>query len=184
MTCILAVKRNGKIVIAGDRAASAGLDVSVRKHPKIFKVDEFHIGYSGSFRMGQLLQFKLKAKHQTAKQSDFEYMVTTFIDTVKAMFEENSFGEKDEGGFFLVVYRGEIYKIESDFHVGCCDRDYESVGTGGRFAEVTVKTLLDVGGQALETVVMKAMENAAFFDQGVKAPFDIITIEKKNKIGS
>ena len=181
MTCILALKRDGKIVLAGDRAASVGQSVSVRKHPKIFKVDEFYIGFSGSFRMGQLLQFKLKVKRQTVKQSDFEYMATTFMDAVKTLFADNNFGEKDDGGFFLVVYRDEIYKVERDFHVGCCDRDYVSIGTGTDFAHATVKTLLDVGSQSVESIVLRAMETAAFFDQGVKAPFDIITVEKKTK---
>jgi ATP-dependent protease HslVU (ClpYQ) peptidase subunit len=180
MTCIVAIKRDSQIVLAGDRAAVIGLDVRSVKDPKIFNIGEFYIGYTSSFRMGQLLQFKLKVKKQTKIQSDMEYMITSFVDSVKAVFKDGDFGSKDEGGCFLVVYRGEIYQIQSDFQVQRNNLGYDSVGCGSDFALATIRTLIEHTNLPTETIASHSLENAAFFNAGVKGPFDTISI-KVNK---
>ena len=62
MTCIVGYldKKTKKVTIGGDSAGVAGLDITIRKDEKVFKVDNFIIGCTSSFRMIQLLRFSFK----------------------------------------------------------------------------------------------------------------------------
>ena len=46
--------------IGGDRAGVAGLSLTVRADEKVFQNGEFLMGFTTSFRMGQLLRYSLK----------------------------------------------------------------------------------------------------------------------------
>ena len=59
MTCIVGVVDNGKVYMGGDSAGVGGLCIETRKQPKVFRNGDFLIGYTDSFRMGQLLQYKM-----------------------------------------------------------------------------------------------------------------------------
>ncbi len=59
MTCIVGVVKDGVVYIGGDSAGVSGLRLIKRKDSKVFKRKGFIIGYTSSFRMGQLLRFKL-----------------------------------------------------------------------------------------------------------------------------
>ena len=58
MTCVIAIKNpDGSITLGGDKAASTEYDSRITTMPKIFKVGDFHFGYTTSFFMGQILQY-------------------------------------------------------------------------------------------------------------------------------
>ena len=63
MTCVIGLEHKGEVYIGADSAATSGWAVSATRLPKVFLVNEFLIGYAGSFRMGQLLQHKLQIEH-------------------------------------------------------------------------------------------------------------------------
>ena len=60
-TCIVAYndRKNKILYIGGDSAGVGDLSVRIRKDPKIFEKSGMLFGYTSSFRMGQLLQYKL-----------------------------------------------------------------------------------------------------------------------------
>jgi len=90
MTCIVGfVDAKKNVYLGGDSAGVSGLDVTIRKDPKVFKKDEMVIGYTSSFRMGQLLCFKLKIPKQPSKMDDYEYLCTLFVDAVRKCLKDN-----------------------------------------------------------------------------------------------
>ena len=87
MTCIVALKENGKVYIGGDCAGSDQSFTHSRKDPKVFKRGKFLIGFTSSFRMGQLLMHTLKVDPQSSIecigatiQTDYQFMCTTFVN--------------------------------------------------------------------------------------------------------
>ncbi len=138
MTCIIGFVKNKKVYIGGDSAGVGGLDVTIRKDSKVFKVGKFIIGYTSSFRMGQLLRFKLKVPEQKCK-NDYEYMCTTFIDTVRKCLKDGGYttieDKKEEIGTFLVGYKNKLYQIEDDLQVAESYENYESIGRGRYYAK-------------------------------------------------
>lgn len=141
MTCVIGFKseKDNKIYIGADTLGSTAYTTTNRKDGKIFGLGEFTIGFAGSYRMGQVLQYKLDVPAQRDSQSDHEYMVTTFIDAVRKLFDKNGIlgvdkENKEFGGLFLVAYKNELYTVDYDFQVGHSKETFTAIGSGGEVA--------------------------------------------------
>ena len=69
------------------------MDITIRKDPKVFKVGNFLIGYTSSFRMGQILRFNFNPLKYVPEihNDEYEYMCTDFIDEVRVCFREGGY---------------------------------------------------------------------------------------------
>ena len=117
MTCIVGyVDKNG-VYIGGDSAAVSEDDLSynIRSDEKVFTKGEFIFGYSTSFRMGQLLRYKLKIPAHPKGMDTTQYMVTLFIDAIRRCFEDNDYNDMttEDGGSFMLGYKGKLYVVLS-----------------------------------------------------------------------
>ena len=56
MTCIAGLVHDGAVYLAGDSAGCSGWDLTVRADPKVFVSGSYVMGFTTSFRMGQLLR--------------------------------------------------------------------------------------------------------------------------------
>lgn len=183
LTCIVGLVDKGNVYIGGDSAAVGGYSISVRKDKKVFHNGPFIMGFTCSFRMGQLLQYKLVVEEQTSSYSDLEFMSTVFIDTVRACFSDNGFkfdsGFENSGGAFIVGYRSNLYIIDVDYQVGLVDTPYYSVGCGSDIA----LGAMYVSKGAPESRIKQALEAASKFSAGVSPPFHIVKQINKKPIG-
>ena len=81
------------------------------------------MGFTTSFRMGQLLMSdeRFKVREQKENESNYDYMVSAFIPSVQKLFDVGGFlresSKEKTGGTFLVGYKGNLYCIEDDFQV-------------------------------------------------------------------
>ena len=173
MTCIVGLVDKGTVYIGGDSAGVAGLSLSIRADEKVFQNGPFIMGFTTSFRMGQLLRYKFDPPQQTVSQNEMQYMVTNFIDAVRQCFANNGFGDKEAtvGGNFLVGYKGKLYNIEADFQVGVPAETYDAVGCG---SDLALGALYASKGKSPEQRIKLALEAAANFSAGVSAPFLMI----------
>ena len=180
MTCIVGLVHDGDVYIGGDSAGIAGLSVSIRADEKVFGNGPFIMGFTTSFRMGQLLRYKFAPPAQTVHQNDMEYMVTSFIDAVRQCFAGNGFGDKDAsvGGNFLVGYKGKLYNIESDHQVGLPKLAYDAVGCG---TDLALGALYATEGLTPEQRINAALSAASTFSAGVAPPFTILKLEGEGK---
>lgn len=175
MTCIVSVQEGDSVYIGGDSAGIAGLSITIRNDEKVFQNGPFIMGFTSSFRMGQLLRYKFDPPQQTVHQDDMQYMVTDFVDGLRRCFSANGFGDKDAtvGGTFLVGYKGKLYTIESDYQVGIPNTPYDAVGCG---ADLALGSLHSTSRMKLtpEQRIVMALEAASTFSAGVAPPFLII----------
>jgi ATP-dependent protease HslVU (ClpYQ) peptidase subunit len=181
MTCIVGLAEKNVVYMGCDSAGVAGYDITVRSDEKVFQNGPFLIGFCGSFRMGQLLRYKLEVPVQADGQDTMHYMVTDFVDAVKDCFAKNGFGSMNEktdnrGGLFLAGYRGVLYRIDYDFQVGISSNQYESVGCGKDLALGAMYALSNK--KPVERVGL-ALEAAAKFSGGVVGPFLILKQVKR-----
>lgn len=176
MTCIVGLVDKGNVYIGGDSAGVAGLSISIRADEKVFVNGPFIMGFTTSFRMGQLLRYKFSPPQQTIDQDDVEYMVTSFIDAARTCFIDNGFGDKSNGGTFLVGYREKLYTIDEDFQVGIPANSFDAVGYGRDLALGAMYV-----SKGLDPVkrITQALEAASYFNAGVVAPFRIVSQMKK-----
>lgn len=129
MTCIAAIIFEGRVYMAADSCGSDGVNYRVRRDSKLFRLGEFIIGFTSSFRMGQLLQYQMQPPILPGDPRDlYRYLCTTFIERARKLLGDN-------GGHFLIGTRGRIFEVMSDFQVAEYDRDYAAIGSGKPWAE-------------------------------------------------
>lgn len=183
MTCIVGVIHKGKVIIGADSAGVAGLDITIRKDPKVFKVGEFIIGCTSSFRMIQLLRFSFTPPIRHPDTDIYQYMCTDFVNTVRACFKAGGYAEKsnevEKGGVFLIGWRDRLFKIESDYQVCEGTRLFEACGCGDPYAIGAMDAL--EGKLDGEALVLKALEIASNHSAGVAPPFIVLTTNPADK---
>jgi ATP-dependent protease HslVU (ClpYQ) peptidase subunit len=182
MTCIAGIVHNGKVYIGGDRAGVADYNLMVRKDSKVFRNEEFIIGFTSSFRMGQLLRYKLKPPcllNEDGTSKDlYEYMVTDFVDAVRQCLKDGGFAIRkdyeESGGHFLVGYRDRMFHIGADYQVGESLSGMYAVGCGEHLAlgSLYTSSMFELDPEKRITLALKA---AQYFSAGVREPFDIIS---------
>jgi len=180
MTCIIGwiEEKNKKrdVWIGGDSAGVGGLNIRTRKDAKVFRNGNMLFGYTSSFRMGQLLRYSLNIPEQSSKKDDYEYMCTDFMNSVIDLFEKKKFAEVSNnivsGGCFLVGYKGNLYKIETDFQVGIPTFNFESTGCGENIALGAMYAMKNLK-ITPQTRIKKALDAAAEFSTGVRGPYII-----------
>ena len=178
MTCIVGLEHNGKVYMGGDSAGVAGWSLTVRADEKVFTNGKFLIGYTSSFRMGQLLRYSFKPPKQKAGTDDMAYLVTHFIDEVRKCFKAGGILEKENnvesGGTWLVGYKGKLYEIGGDFQVGRPVSGYQSVGCGDDLALGAMYVTKDH--KDPKERIRLALSASAYHNGGVTPPFLILSM--------
>jgi len=180
MTCIVALVHENKVYMGGDAAGSDGTVLQLVSHPKVFKLGEFLIGYTSSFRMGQLLEFNLEVP-ASAELDDLRYMVRTFIPAVRKCLADGGFSKKnneqEEGGTFIVGYRGKIYEVGSNYHCLLLQDKYLACGSGYTFALASIETYISqVDGWEPVKAIEEALRVAAKFNPDVRPTFTVLSL--------
>lgn len=173
MTCIVGLAHEGKVYIGGDSMASANYDRQVIANRKVFSVGEFLIGYTSSFRMGQILQYHLNVPQQQDGVTDERYMVVDFIEAARDCLKARGYSQinsnEESGGTFLVGYRGNLYYIGSNYQVSRWQNGIAAVGCGEAYA---LGAMLALGDKLKpKRRIMQALEVTAELCNGVCAPF-------------
>ena len=176
MTCIAAVVYDNVVYMGADSAGVAGYNLVVRADQKVFINGEFLIGFTSSFRMGQLLRYAFKPPRFHEDEKDlYAYMVTDFIDAVRACLKGGGYAQKtneeETGGCFLVGVRGRLFQIEDDYQVGELTCNYNAVGCGEAYA---LGVLSVTGAIDPDERIRLALSSAEKFSAGVRGPFIVL----------
>ena len=131
MTCIIAYKnKKGNVVLAGDKMGSNGYTHSTIKEPKVFKKGDFMLGYTTSFRMGQILHHLWNPPQRKVDQNHCNYIYTDVIPSFIKIFDDNKFGKDASYGFFIMIFEGRIYEVQENMSILERERNVVSVGCG------------------------------------------------------
>jgi len=184
MTCIVAIAQNGTVYMGSDHAASDDKSgwIIARKEPKCFKVGQYGVAFTDSFRMGQILQYNWTPPKYTPTKTNSgldKFMRTKFIDSVKDAFRTHGYGsiipgQEDEGGVFLIGVEGRLFTIDEDFHVGEAVVNYMAEGSGAFFAMGSLYTTKNQKNPKIR--IKTALEAAAEFSMSVAPPFTYIQV--------
>ena len=181
MTCIVGLVHNGVTYIGADSLGSDGHSKMVRKDRKVFKMrdtDRAVLGYTTSFRMGQLLMYADGLlKTDTFTDINHRYLVTSFIPRVLDLFESNNYGGDRNngkyGGTFLLGYKDKLYKIYDDYQVAESVVQYDACGCGEEFALGSLYSTANLQMSPQERV-LQALRASTEFSVGVQAPYYIM----------
>jgi ATP-dependent protease HslVU (ClpYQ) peptidase subunit len=178
MTCIAGVVNKGRVVIGGDSAGVQGdsLSLRVRSDKKVFLNKGYALGFTSSFRMGQLLEYAFVPPVPKPKQDLMQFMAVDFVDAVRQCLKSGGFASKtnetESGGTFLVGYQGRLFTIESDYQVAEHVDGVATVGCGQSYA---LGALLATSKVEARKRVLNALKIAEQCSAGVRGPFHIVT---------
>jgi len=154
-----------------------------RKEPKCFKVGQYGIAFTDSFRMGQILQYSWNPPKYTPTKTNSgldKFMRTKFVDSIKQAFKDGGYGsigsssDEDTGGIFIVGLEGRIFTIDEDFHVGENVVNYMAEGSGGQIALGALYATKNQKNPKLR--IKAALEAATEFNMSVAAPYTYIQV--------
>ena len=195
MTCIVAMADGQRVVMGGDSAGVDGRDLYLRADAKVFLKGSYLIGFTTSFRMGQILRYETELPELPSNldSEDMErFFVTDFIPAVRQSFEQHGFAKTARfsapdrpgmsedgqvvGGTFLVGVAGQIFEIRGDYQLGRPVTAYSAVGAGAMVALGALRALEEVEGLSLRDRVTRALETAEAYSAGVRGPFQIVEL--------
>jgi len=177
MTCIVGIAENGKVYIGGDSAgvAVSNLSLAVRADKKVFRNGPFVMGFTSSFRMGQLLHHAFSPPKRHPDTDIEKYMVVDFINAVRNCLKNGGYAEKSNeveyGGTFLVGYEGRLFRIGSDYQVGESVDCYDAVGCG---EDIALGSLYSSTGKKPIERLRLALEASERRSAGVRGPFHFV----------
>jgi hypothetical protein len=180
MTCIVAISNGDHVCMGGDSlGADSQFSCAVRDDKKVFITGEYLIGFTSSFRMGDLLKWSFRPPKIKKNEKNLEkFMATTFIHNVLHLFDTFGYGaannNRKSGGEFLVGVRGKIFHIHEDYQVGLYARGYDACGCGSDLALGSLFTTKKIGGISQSDRVTMALEAAAESSAGVRPPWVIL----------
>lgn len=177
MTCIVGVETGTSVIIGGDSSSTNEYIVMNRANPKVFWNNGYLIGFTTSWRMGQLLQYMLQPTSPPDDDDLTEFLVTEFVPLVKDCLSSNGWSiqenNREHGGEFLVGIRNQLFMVDDDFHVSRPRDGVDACGSGSFFALGSMWSTKDI----LEPPdrVRVALEAAAHYSTGVIGPFTILS---------
>ena len=174
-TTVLALKYKDGVIIAGDRMATEGYQVSARRIEKVYRCDDYSaIAISGAagvcIEMARLLQVELEHYEK------IEGVQGLVVIPIFAGYDVN----KGEGRIYKYDITGGKYE----------ETEYHSTGSGGKDARTTLKKLYspDLSEDKAVMIALEALYDAAEEDIGTGGPdmvrgiFPIVKVINKSGI--
>jgi hypothetical protein len=160
--------------MGSDRAGSDGWSIGNVEAPKVFANGPLLIGYTTSFRMGQLLQHALVPPTQTLTWDVDRWVAVDLMNAVRETYDANGWDETDSGkhvgGNFLLAVSGRCYEIQSNYSFIRTVTGEYAIGSGEMFA---LGSLHSTRGGDPRQRVLAALEAAAERSPSVAGPFDV-----------
>ncbi len=180
MTCVAALVHEGEVWMGADSAgADASWSLTIRRDEKIFQNGPCLFGFTTSFRMGQLLRYKLQIPVIPEGAEPLDWIHRYLVDAMRTCLREGGYlkktNEQEEGGCFLLGFRGGLYVVESDFQVAVPDEEFWAVGCGHDLAKGVLFATKQMAAHDRLTLALEAAEH---FSAGVRRPFIVRKLPK------
>lgn len=174
MTAVCALVHDGKVHMGADSAGVGGLSLNVRADPKVFVNGPMVMGFTTSFRMGQLLRWTFSPPVQPEGVAVDRYMTTAFVDAVRETLKAGGYAhrenEVERGGTFLVGYRGRVWAVHDDYQVAELADPFNAVGCGDDLCKGSLYSTREFDLDP-DVRLALALESAERFSAGVRGPF-------------
>jgi len=172
MTCIVAIKDQGKLYFGADSHLSEKDYSFAIKSPKLFRNGPFIFGYSGSVRAGKVFQYDLQLPPVDYQNLD-QYMNREFVTALMDCAERNRLlideeKESNDIADLIVGIDGRLFEIQSHIQSIELTVEYMASGSGSRIA---LGSLFSTKGLPPRTRIKTALEASAKYSWGVGKPF-------------
>jgi hypothetical protein len=179
MTCIVGIETPDGVLLGGDSAGLSGWVRTHRADPKVFAHgDGYVIGFTTSFRMGQLIRYADLPKPLDRHGDDLDrFMATELVDAVRKALKDGGWAARDkdreDAGTFLAGVNGRLFKVADDYQVGRSLDGYDAAGSGWELALGSLHTTATLTVAPVERAGL-ALAAAAHHCACVHPPFSTV----------
>ena len=182
MTCVVGLVTDSSIVIGADSGAYDETSKEIRVESKVFKKDGCIVGFCGSFRQGQLVEYGIDFKelYCVPYYNIMEYLVLVFIKNMQKLFKKHGCLTKSDGAKtmeldLLIGLHDQLFKISTDFQVSKCD-SFVAIGAASAYAfgALEILYLEDTSGiDAADSALDAALKHSLY----VSRPYNILELD-------
>ena len=183
MTTLIGIQgRNWALLGADTRIADNSTIYKMAKgHSKIIETEDFTIACAGDLRAINIIQAGLKLPRTYIAKDDAHFITAFLIPTMRKAFtdagyEKTSDGQSSHESEFLVIYKGNIYEIGSDYSWVQDARGIYALGSGGAIALGALASMQGdlVTRTEARKMANKALEIASAYNSDTAPPFHVI----------
>jgi 20S proteasome alpha/beta subunit len=176
MTCVAGIiEEDGTIYIGGDSASiSPDGFKEVLVYRKVFYNDPFLIGFCGSYKIAQVLQYQFIPPKQHKEQDIDKYIYNDFINAIQKCLYKYIDNDKCFDGKLMIGYKNKLFKIDPDFHIIETKENYTAIGLGSFVALGSLYSTKDINNAELR--INLALEASAYFTNVVAPPFYVMKL--------
>ncbi len=178
MTCVVGETDGRTIILGADSAAGSGDEIYTIDLPKVFARGGFLFGYCGSYRIGQILRYRVELPEPPS--GDLEpFLVRELIPALRrAVIEEGAAGEGNaflgEKTALLIGCQGELWTIARDL-TAVPEADFAAIGSGRLRAYAALYALRTAGVEPSRRRLEVALQAAAAFTSTVRPPWHFVS---------
>ena len=178
MTSIVGLNSTYKTWLAGDSAATDDDSIEIRSESKVWQAGDWVFGSCPSFRLIQVLKFKLDTNSFLPDPADtlVEDIVNEFIPALRNIIVDTAVDTED-GWAILLGGSGKLWHIQDDYSVSQVVR-YTAIGSGSPYALGVLHYVYE--GQASEitmspyVIVRAASRAAGAYCTSVSPPYTVV----------
>jgi ATP-dependent protease HslVU (ClpYQ) peptidase subunit len=126
--------------------------------------------------MLQIVRYHINVMPPREGQDLMEWMVVDFAEAVRQAMKDYGFAlidrNREEGGYFLIGFRGHLFAVEKDFNVMELDDHLMAIGSGREYALGAMIALQDL---PPEKRIYKALGIAGHWCTSVRGPYHVIS---------
>jgi ATP-dependent protease HslVU (ClpYQ) peptidase subunit len=157
----------GKVLLAGDIQGTGGNNKIIHTQAKVFRRNGIVIGYTTSYRFGQLLEHVLPDPVPPKRDEEiYRWLVAILIPNIRKVMKEelglqaddDGSGYKIPGGEALIGVHGQLWYLQDDFSVLRSVEGFSAVGSGYEYALGSIFTFLSLHGK--KKLTLRDAENA------------------------
>jgi hypothetical protein len=173
MTCIVGIETPQGVMLGADSISgdTGSWTCWTADVPKLFRLGQYVLGFTSSWRMGDLLRHQLRLAPPPATRVH-RHMVVAVVPAIRACLKEGGFATTKDGaevgGFFLIGTNGQLFQIGSDYQVNRSTHGYNAVGVG---RDIALGALAATERGAPRRRLRLALEAAGKHCMGVRGPW-------------
>lgn len=181
MTCVVALTDGQRIVVGADSAGSSfeGTgEIHTIAIPKIFRVNGYLLGFSGSWFVGQVVRHHVGWREPADEAADLQsFLLTQILPEINRALAQAGYDKTIHGTWQVLVARaGQIFMLSSRLELLRTTTPYVAIGSGRFVAYGAFHAWMQREGLGLEETVERVLEAVCQFVPGVREPFVIESI--------
>lgn len=179
MSCIVAVRKGGKVVVAADSQLTGSSLKMLGREPKVVKLDGVVFGVVGGPRIADILRYLTKFAPLTSgwEGSLHEWVAVEIAEPLRetlagrnALVDHSGIGHMQDDTTLLVVVRDQLFVIWPDFTVAGYDYPYMAIGAGAEVALGACHALYDCEDMDARWIARAAIKASCAFSNSVGEP--------------